>query len=534
MKQLFDDLSKNAGCNYCLQPVVVKRAGDDWELIDGQQRLTTLYLLVRSLGGEPRWTLSYDTRPRIAKFLASPKKARACVNVDFHHIWQAQQILAERIGGLTPQERKDMLESLKSTVSVLWYEAPMQASAIDVFTRLNSGRIPLDDAELFKALVLSRTLAEEADEEVRRLRASEIAVQWDAIERDLRRPDLWAFVAGDRKVPTHISLLLEIVADCNPVKAEGSFRVFHELAKRVEAKGVAEVWCEVVTLFERIQGWHDDRIWYHRIGFLIAQAKSGKRYDVLREIAAKAEKCTKPDLEFWLVEKITKTLNLTVEKLTELRYDAHYEPVKRLLLLFNVETVAHSVNGEVRYPFAAHHAAKWELEHIHAQNAEGLNTKDKWKEWLKAHRKALEVMPASDQRKDLLEDIDSQTSQGESGSDTALGAAFDKLSLRVLTYLGAAGDGADEALHQLGNMALLSKSANSLLSNSAFDVKRSAIIRLDREGAFIPPCTKHVFLKYFEKADSAHPHIWGPLDRKAYVATIASTLADYFNKEAVA
>ncbi|GAB3841671.1 DUF262 domain-containing protein [Hymenobacter jeollabukensis] len=30
---------------YCLQPVLVKRRGDQWEVIDGQQRLTTIYIL---------------------------------------------------------------------------------------------------------------------------------------------------------------------------------------------------------------------------------------------------------------------------------------------------------------------------------------------------------------------------------------------------------------------------------------------------------------------------------------------------------
>lgn len=32
---------------YCLQPVVVKPNNDTWEVIDGQQRLTTIYLLLK-------------------------------------------------------------------------------------------------------------------------------------------------------------------------------------------------------------------------------------------------------------------------------------------------------------------------------------------------------------------------------------------------------------------------------------------------------------------------------------------------------
>lgn len=46
--RLLDDIYATEGKrNYCLQPVVVRKNGDRFELIDGQQRLTTLYLIYR-------------------------------------------------------------------------------------------------------------------------------------------------------------------------------------------------------------------------------------------------------------------------------------------------------------------------------------------------------------------------------------------------------------------------------------------------------------------------------------------------------
>ena len=132
-------------------------------------------------------------------------------------------------------ERAALLKSLNSTVQIIWYEAPGQVNSVDLFTRLNSGRIPLDDAELFKALLLSQSLNDSADEaeessRLRHLRTNELAVQWDAIERDMRRAEIWAFVAGNRSCPTHISLLLEIVAGVAPDDAAGTFRVFEALS----------------------------------------------------------------------------------------------------------------------------------------------------------------------------------------------------------------------------------------------------------------------------------------------------------------
>ena len=42
-------------------------------------------------------------------------------------------------------------------VKVIWYEAPEDVDANKLFTRLNVGRIPLTDAELVKAMLLSRS-----------------------------------------------------------------------------------------------------------------------------------------------------------------------------------------------------------------------------------------------------------------------------------------------------------------------------------------------------------------------------------------
>ena len=49
--RLLDDIYQNGKKNYCLQPVVVRKKEDQYELIDGQQRLTTLYLIYKYMQG---------------------------------------------------------------------------------------------------------------------------------------------------------------------------------------------------------------------------------------------------------------------------------------------------------------------------------------------------------------------------------------------------------------------------------------------------------------------------------------------------
>ena len=52
----------------------------------------------------------------------------------------------------------ELFTALSRTVYVIWYEAPdtPEFDSRALFTRLNVGRIPLTDAELVKALLLSQ------------------------------------------------------------------------------------------------------------------------------------------------------------------------------------------------------------------------------------------------------------------------------------------------------------------------------------------------------------------------------------------
>ena len=102
--QLVKDIRGNLERSYCLQPIVVKNTGNEWELVAGQQRLTTLHLLVRALGGQPGWTLRYETRAESSDFLARPDAERASMNIDFHHIWQAEQAIKAEIASIEPEK----------------------------------------------------------------------------------------------------------------------------------------------------------------------------------------------------------------------------------------------------------------------------------------------------------------------------------------------------------------------------------------------------------------------------------------------
>lgn len=526
VERLLYDIWESKGEPYSLQPVVVKRDGGDvWELVDGQQRLTTLYLIfvymqragLKNVG--PQYSITYDTRPKSRDYLQVLDPSLANSNIDFFHLHAAYTSIQAWFEqkGPTPLKRQevadDIFRYLCKSVRVIWYEAPKGLDSTTLFTRLNVGRIPLTDAELFKALLLSRNRGGAGVTD----RAHEIAAQWDSIERDLQHPDVWAFVVDEATSdsPTRITLLLDTLAGGPRGSARPRFHTFDVLREKVEQSTSEAVWNQVVQLHALVLGWYENRDHYHKIGYLVAV---GQRFS---DLVALATGKAKSEFGAILDSRIRETLDLTPSGVAALSYESDAQRCARLFLLMNVETVRRMKDSTERYSFRIHRGQAWSLEHVHAQHAESLTKAEQWKEWLRLHRDALADLPSIDGARraellrridDLGDKLDRQTFQ-EIARDVA--AAF--------TLADTSAAAAAHSMHSVSNLALLASGHNSALSNAVFEVKRRRILDLDRQGAYIPVCTRQVFLKYYTDADAQQVHFWSTKDREAYSAAILSS-----------
>lgn len=514
--RLLNDIQESAGNKYFLQPVVVKRRDDEkWELVDGQQRLTTLSLILRYIRqhlptASLKYSLEYETRASSAQYLQHPTLEDSQTNIDFFHIFGAFECIRDWFEGQgnPTLEAINFYKYLSESVYVIWYEAPPEVESTTLFTRLNIGRIPLTDAELVKALVLARSRAAKRDRE--------IAAQWDGIERDLRIPEVWAFVTGkSNSEATHITLLLDTLAGRPEAGPRPLFYTFETLRPLIEASP-QDVWDQVIGLHSLVMGWYDNRDLFHKIGYLIAR---GRRFD---ELVMLSEDCTKHEFEAHLDGRIRSDLNLSPSDVAELRYGNR--KAEAVLLLMNVETVRRMKLSSERFSFKEHAARKWSIEHIHAQNAEQLNRAAQWVEWLRLHRDALVGLPTIDdtQRAALVKRIN--VALEDISAD-----AFASLEQELSTHFSVAGEGVD--VDVISNLALLSSEDNSALSNSVFEVKRRNILERDRHGSYIPACTRNVFLKYYTEAEGQQVHFWGEHDREGYLGAMQKHVAPYLLKE---
>lgn len=521
--RLLDDIRGSGGSTYYLQPVVVKRRDDgSWELIDGQQRLTTLYLIFRYLkethlpSAATNYSITYETRPGSKEYLDRLSEDDAAHNIDYFHLFHAYRCIEKWFAQFehrTTHEATLLYGYLFDSVKVLWYEAPQEVDSTELFTRLNVGRIPLTDAELVKALLLSHGQAGPGQVD----RALEIAAHWDLIERDLRAPEVWAFVTGEaEEEPTHISLLLDTLA--GGVRGrERLFHTFEELRPRIQADPHG-FWREVVDLHSRVQGWYDDRALFHKVGYLIAVGWT------FADLVALAEGNGRSAFEAALDDQIAAHLGLTAGEVSDLTYTSR--KTSDVLLLMNVETIRHMQDSSERYSFRAHAAGGWSLEHIHAQSAEPLITVEQWRAWLRYHRAALHDLPDldEDRRERLVRHIDEVLAAGVTQQ------SFSMLEEEVTAVFSPAGEPTDD-LDSIANLALLDSRDNSALNNSVFEVKRREVIRRDKLGSYIPACTRNVFLKYYTETGNQQLHFWSAADRKAYLEAILGAVGPYLRPE---
>jgi uncharacterized protein with ParB-like and HNH nuclease domain len=240
---------------YCLQPLVL-RANDDgaYEVVDGQQRLTTLLLTLRyfneRLAAEYRekiYTLEYETRPNLSLFLDNPDESQAASNIDFFHIAGAARTIKEWFKKRANEVEK-IKDALLNQTKIIWFQLSPEENAVAAFTRLNVGKIPLTNGELIRALFLKRGKGQSS--EALQLR---IAYEWDLIEKTLQNGDFWCFVSNDtHKQGARIDFLFKLVARQEGMKPSADdYATFNHFSEKLAAKDAdrEEAWLTVKRTF---------------------------------------------------------------------------------------------------------------------------------------------------------------------------------------------------------------------------------------------------------------------------------------------
>lgn len=509
---------------YCLQPIVVKKHNDSWELVDGQQRLTTIFIIltclkeVAALLGLGSYKLSYETRENSAAFLEDINTERSNENIDFFHISQAKQAIVKWFAEQEPTYKVKFLQTLLNSdemgknVKIIWYEIGQSENATAVFTRLNVGKIPLVNAELVKALFLKSSNFSKSNE-AKYLHQLSIAKEWDAIEKCLQDDAFWYFICNKPYKTNRIELVLNLASKdlCSEGIQRGdplkTFLQFNQLLMD-SSKSVVTEWLKIKQCFMTLEEWYNDRALFHLIGYLVTQDTSIDALFLLHK-----QSSSKLAFKKALIHKIFTPLfsplsldNLSLESIAEalmqLNYGRDNQKIKKLLILFNVASLLANPKTNTRFQFERFKAEDWDIEHIRSVASEMPNSKDKQKVWL---RNIVEYISDEhafepDERPDsYIEDAQKIKESASMLLESRLfdSVLFENIFQKVIELYDPHSH--EEVDNSIGNLTLLDSYTNRSYQNAVFPIKRFRIIALDKQATFVPLCTKNVFLKYYSK-----------------------------------
>lgn len=541
---LLDDLLEfmqddSSGKFYCLQPLVVKKIDKNrYNVIDGQQRLTTIFIILKYLenllreenGIDEIYTLCYETRKDSKDFLqniASKTQDESNQNMDYFCMYQAYEAIKIWFKNKNASELLKIFTNSEDErhIEFIWYEVEDSEDEVKIFARLNSGKIPLTNAELIKALFLNvrnlknRSAPKECSENEIITKQIEISKEWDEIEYALQDDEFFKFLTKN-DYPTRIELLFEILSGVKNTELDryAIYRYFADMAKNgdgllhlaTEVKENKEEypWGNIKKIFLTFKFWFKDTEYYHLVGFLVVSGISN-----IKEIYGKAKDETKSDFNIFLKKKIKEKIK--IEDIDGLDYEKNRKDIENILLFFNIATILNNKSSNIRFSFSEFSTKRWSLEHIHAQNDKGLKDKKVQDTWLENMKKYIEEDAIEEDT--IKEKIDSFIKGFENNH-------FSELQMQILNRFG------DVNMHGIENLALLAAENNSSLSNGPFIEKREKIIEMDKDGEFIPICTKNVFLKYYTK-NLSNVYFWSKQDQEDYKDSIIKTLENFLGEK---
>lgn len=531
---------------YCLQPLVVKERMDKhWIVLDGQQRLTTIFLILKVLNIK-LFEIQYETREKSREFLESINKNGKDKNIDFWHIYGAFECIKEFFKGKDNIKEKFKNKLLEHT-KMIWYEISDNESEIELFTRINIGKIPLTNAELIRALLLK--CSKEEKKEMNRLELAknqlEIAIHWDFIENTLHNDDFWYFLSNDDS-PTRIDLIFHILAlridKENKEKEYGTYFSFCIINDNFK-ENQQEIWGKAKEIYRILKEWFDDRECFHKIGFLLADNSSTK---ILSEFLYEYTKQTKIEFKKYLDKKIKENLKRSLKKdkskpivLENLEYGKDSALIKKILLLFNIQSLLANKTSQTKFNFKDFKTEKWDIEHIHSQNE---NIESSFVEWLQIQLVYGDIKYNKEEIKELFnrdDDFDIEKEAKESKDNDfkeklekyfGKGQIENKIQKIYGDYAKKYQDDNKEKLikeiNTIKNLTLLDRATNRSYKNAFFPTKRNCIIELDKASTFVPLCTRNVFVKYYSKNDT-DSHVWSDGDANAYLEVIKESLKAY-------
>lgn len=565
-----------------------------WEIIDGQQRLTTIFLLYKYLLDQKGWDaetlkeeedgkelyhIYYATRDGSSQFLEGltiktiedSDEESLKDNVDYYHMANAFKYIGKwiktdgktiniryQLGGSLDNIRTSFFKLLNGmsdtkggSVQVLWYEIAeiKEKNNIKEFQKINTGKIRLTDAELIKGLFLLKKNFTSGDKYIKQ---SELALEWEYIENTLHANNFWYFLQKKGyDMPNRIDLLFNQIYKKNALKEIPEIE-WDSKIKEIDARLMDTRQSEIF------------RFYYNRF-----EGKMGE--DLQQEVAVAWDEVMElfRTLDDWFC---TPSIYNYIGLLSQCGED-----LCRLVLHFEYmpETICRDDFEKYLKERISYHLRGAKIDD---ENKQILNTYDKDHDTIYKLLLTLNIHLLNEQKQKLksesdvykfpfdvlsaqnwdIEHIDSfhtnalkkekdkrewiktaMADRKDELKDDEVAALKQKLdenalddAINILKKNAQEVEVDEEIKNTIGNLTLLDAATNRMYGNSLFCTKRRIIIERIKQGVFVPIATQYIFAKFFDEKGT-NRSLWTKEDMEAYHKYIYEALKQYIKLEEV-
>jgi hypothetical protein len=550
---LYADLAKayeNNLSEYYLQFITTKVStinGDRvLEVIDGQQRLTTLTLLLglinfrlrRSIPSISDGLLSYEVREKVTVFfnehvyhnISSVLGISWSDFVAQYPSFDEQDIYflfsaLNRFDELLPKTREELIGFegfVKNRVMIIQNNIEKNIDCEELFNNLNDNKVELVSSELIKGLLLTKSPRENntrksSYKEILELRAV-LGRQWDEITHWTNQPEIKSFFFPESEsgLDELLSLLARTIGydQQGLAKTNQVFNYFHSLIQDGTMRAT-ELFSRLKSLKERLNDWYSIPWLHNLLGYLLHARKANlSLVDMIPLLNLR-----KSEVQANLSIRVA---DLLPEDVSVLEYGVDNRSIFDIMLALSV------FNSEVSFNFTdfAKGKAIWSLEHIFPQNPAELSNLLLEKDIAIIKSLAGQKLADFENIKGMIPETMDLTNAESTYESLRTKLAMETCELHLHEKEMVCELIRSEQLNSIGNLALLTRSDNSSNGNGMFDRKRLNIVKLVSRGSFVPKHTYDVFAKLLTEKMTPDLSIWNENDINAHQKWIQDRIAE--------
>ena len=547
-----DNFTPSGSKFYCLQNITIVPHDDFFNIVDGQQRLTTLVILLSFLGEKhivqnkvqfPNNSIREETNKFLKEIISKTdvefpkmswddfvKENEHFDHQDINHIFSAYRIIGDwfdiKIKDDPSFKIAEFKDKLLKNVKLIVNKVDDKTSEERIFGNLNSKRVPLDGADLVRAILITNVANEEGKREadiknIVRVNERRVKIGWELdliniwwstenvkkffekfIQAKSEEVGVGVKLFKEDKYP--INLLLLLFAE----KRNEEVLTLELIEKHNnDALGLYK---ELTKLHSTLQDWFGDREIYHYLGYLFNN--STKKEINFYKIFQLWENCnTRDSFKISLKGLIKKQIfddGVVVNFEDENTNWYSDEPKKLVKVLVLLDIIHSTLENQAFLPVEAFTKADNDIEHIFPQNPEKIEERKEYIEFLNSY-----VLDIKEQFDTLDYDlkIDDETYLQEV-------TAFIKKQVQSIK------------INSIGNLVLLYYSLNRSIGRISYAKKRARVIEYFNDGKFIQPHTFRVFARYFVDKNNQIKDLerWTNKDIDANSRKITETINHFF------